>query len=414
MTTLEDDELRDMLARRVGKTNREAAAEMNIGYETFRNRLRIAARRGLMGFGPVLPGYEVSKISTDGAGDVVSVTQKPEHGDQWEIPPTHLLGKITVNLDADGRVIQSWPRVNPSTSHVLALIEHIKKEFADYDGRAVPVTPPNWTDEDFLNLIPSNDWHVNLLAWRNQVGVNWDLRIAEQQIGDAMETVITRSRRARVAVVLGGGDLMHNDDNTNRTAKSGNALDADGRHGKGLRVAERLMVRTIECALENNELVEVRILEGNHDEYSSKTIAHFLAAWYRNEPRVMVDLNDSLFWYRQFGKVMLAATHGHTVKLSALPMIMAHRQPAMWGSTRFRYAHGFHVHHKEKLATEGQGVICEAHQAPIPQDGWHFGSGYLSGRSVKVVTYHRNLGFYTEQVEPILDAGEPATMSMAA
>lgn len=37
---------------------------------------------------------------------------------------------------------------------------------------------------------------------------------------------------------------MHNDDNTNRTAKSHNVLDADGRHSKGLRVAERLMLNT--------------------------------------------------------------------------------------------------------------------------------------------------------------------------
>lgn len=413
---LDDDALRYMLGLKAdGYTNQEIADQLGIGFETLRKRLKIAARRGLMGFRPTLPGFETSKITTDGDGNPVSIVQKPEHGEDFAIPPTHLLGKITYNVAADGRVIQTWPRVHPSVSQALELIKHVKLEFAEFEGRAQPIPAPLHTEADFLNLIPCNDWHVNLLTWKNQVGINWDLKIAERIIGDAIEASIRRARRAAVAVVLGGGDLMHNDDNTNRTAKSGNVLDADGRHPKGARVAERLMVRAIDAALECNDTVEVRILEGNHDETTSHIIAHFLFAWYRNEPRVTVSLDDSPFWYRQFGLVMLAATHGHMVKLSAMPMIMAHRQPEMWGATRHRYAHGFHVHHKEKLATEGQGVICESHQAPIPADGWHHASGYLSGRSVKTMTYHRLLGFYTEEREPIMDAAdfEPRTARAA-
>jgi hypothetical protein len=62
------------------------------------------------------------------------------------------------------------------------------------------------------------------------------------------------------------------------------------------------------------------------------------------------------------------------------------------GATRWRYVHGFHLHHHAKFATEGEGVISEIHQAPIPQDGWHFVSGFLSGRSLQAITYHREFG----------------------
>lgn len=388
-----------------------AATALGIPRTTLQSRLERAAERGLMGFAPVLPGFAVHKtsITTDATGEVKSqtVSQRKESGEKFEMPDGLGLMGVSAYVDKDDRVLSKWILARKDKElAALELIDHIKTAFADFEGRAAPVDPPNWTDPNFLNLIPCNDWHVNLLTWKNQVGINWDLDIAEQAIGDAIETVIKRSRRAGVAVVLGGGDLMHNDDNTNRTSKSHNVLDADGRHSKGLRVAERLKVRTIDCALEHNDQVEVRILEGNHDEVSSTTIAHFLHAWYRNEPRVKVSLDNSLFWYRQFGRVMLAATHGHTIKLDQMPMIMAHRQAEMWGATKFRYAHGFHVHHRSKVATEGNGVICESHQAPIPQDGWHYGAGYLSGRSVKVITYHRALGFYTEVCEPILDAGD--------
>ena len=101
---------------------------------------------------------------------------------------------------------------------------------------------------------------------------------------------------------------------------------------------------------------------------------------------------------------MFGATHGHTVKIKNMASIMAHRRAEDWGATKFRYVHGFHLHHEEKLGTEGNGCISEIHQAPIPQDAWHFGSGFLSGRSLKAITYHRDYGEIDRVRTAILDA----------
>lgn len=402
------DEVLQRAVRLKGELGVAAAARsIGISENAFAHRLKRAAERGFAGFSPVLDGFRVSQVTTTPKGDYIQ--QKPELGPEFEMPAGHVVKGVSALVDPDGRIVQQWIKTR-TDEYAVDWAETFKAAFADFDGRAKPIIAPKRFDDDFANLIPCNDWHVNLLTWRNEVGESWDLKIAERKIGDAIESAITRSRRAGLAIVLGGGDLMHNDDNTNRTARGGNLLDADGRHQKGIEVAQRLKVRTIDLALKYNNRVVVRILKGNHDEQSSVAIAHFLAAWYRNEPRVTVDLDASLFWYYQFGRVMLAATHGHTVKLAEMPMIMAHRRPEMWGSTKFRYAHGFHIHHKSKVATEGNGVICESHQAPIPQDGWHFGSGYLSGRSVKVITYHRAVGEFGEVREPILDAGEPESL----
>src|SRR5690606_37401359 len=103
-------------------------------------------------------------------------------------------------------------------------------------------------------------------------------------------------------------------------------------------------------------------------------------------------LDQSLFFYHQLGEVMLAATHGHEAKLRDMPQIMASRRPEMWGATRYRFAHGFHVHHKSGFIAEGGGVVCESHQAPIPQDAWHYGAGFVSGRSLQTITYHSQMG----------------------
>jgi hypothetical protein len=168
----------------------------------------------------------------------------------------------------------------------------------------------------------------------------------------------------------------------------------------------RLVVQTIDAVLCRNGSVVVRILKGNHDEHASVAIAYFLLAWYRNEPRVTVDVDPSLFFWHRFGAVLLGATHGHTVKIEQMASIMAHRRAQDWGATRFRYVHGFHLHHSRKIATEGDGVISEVHQAPIPQDAWHFGSGFLSGRSLQSITYHREFGEVSRSRVAMIDAGE--------
>jgi hypothetical protein len=246
-------------------------------------------------------------------------------------------------------------------------------------------------------------------AWGKQVGVNWDLKIAEAKIGSAVEETIERSPASGHCVILGGGDLLHTNGRRNETA-NGTPQDADSRYEKGVNVVTRLMVRTTDAALRRHGHVTVRILKGNHDEDSSVAIAYFLAAWYRNEPRVTVDLDPSdYFWFR-FGLVMLGATHGHQSSnhIAKMPGIMAHRRAEDWGATKFRYVHGFHLHHSAKIATEGGGVICEIHQAPIPQDAWHFGSGFLSGRSLQAITYHERFGEIGRVRTAILDAEDAA------
>ncbi|MGX9443842.1 hypothetical protein ACWX0K_14870 [Nitrobacteraceae bacterium UC4446_H13] len=310
-------------------------------------------------------------------------------------------------VDEDGREVVKWIKTKQGELDPLAIAESLKTVFADFKPAALPAPAPRTVRADLCTLLPCNDWHINMSAWGKQVGVNWDLKIAETTIGSAAEETIDRSPPSAECVILGGGDLLHTNGRRNETA-NGTPQDADSRYQKGVDVVTRLMVRTTDAALRRHQHVTLRILKGNHDEDSSVAIAYFLAAWYRNEPRVTVDLDPSdYFWFR-FGLVLLGATHGHQSSnhIAKMPGIMAHRRAEDWGATKFRYVHGFHLHHSAKIATEGNGVICEIHQAPIPQDAWHFGSGFLSGRSLQAITYHTQYGEIGRVRTAILDAIE--------
>lgn len=402
---LSDDECRQAAEVYIatGRNQTKASEQIGISRAAFQNRLKAAARRGFLGTDHVLPGYQISKTTTTPNGGKF-VQQKPEPGEQFTVPEGQEIKGVSAYVDADGRIVSQWIKTREGSFAPEDLIDRFKDAVADYVTPHLPVPPPSDVTTDLLNFFPSNDWHLNLRTWASEVGENWNLEIAERIIGDAAVEVISRSPRAGAAIILDGGDGLHSDNNLNRTAKSGNVLDADDRHHMALEAAFRLKVRQVDTALLYNERVVVRILRGNHDEYSAVAIAYFLFAYYRNEPRVTVDVDHSLFFWFRFHLVLIGATHGHTVKLQDMAQIMAHRRAEDWGQTRFRYIHGFHVHHKTKFVTEGEGVVSESHQAPIPMDAWHFGSGFVSGRSITSITYHGEYGEIGRVRKAILDA----------
>jgi len=409
-----DTELAETIAAYTKYGNQKAAADsLGIAPSSFSDRYKRAqqaAAEGRLGFAPVLPGFEIKSTSTQlgpkGEMKGTSVKQMKAPGPVFEMPPGLALKGVTALLDAEGRILHQHVMGRPGARDPQALVDGIAAAFKKFKPAAKASKQPANVDAKLLTLIPCNDWHIGMFAWGHEVDFNWDVKIAERVIGTAIEDVISRAPCSARAVILGGGDLLHANTGENTTAKSGNVLDVDGRYQKVVDMACRLMVRTADAALRRHKHLTIRILKGNHDEEACVAIAYFLSAWYRNDKRVTVDLDPSLFYFEQFGITMLAATHGHLAKLRDLPSIMAARRPEMWGVTRARYAHGFHVHHKEKLATELNGCICEAHQAPIPCDSWHYGKGFLSGRSVQAITYHKEVGEFSRVNAMILDSVE--------
>lgn len=390
---------------------RPAAEEMAVAYSTFNKYIHRAAEAGLMGTSPVLPGFAIKSVASKVGDAWVKQTKAP--GDAFEIPAGHVVKGVSALVDADGRVIQSWQKtkLEPSAVDIAATL---KEAFKDYGPSAEPVSAPAIVGEDLLTLTPLADFHIGLFSWHRETGTNWDLDISERVIGAALDDLISRSPPSGHAIVLGGGDLLHSDNNENKTAKSGNVLQVDGRYQKVLMTACRLVVRAVDANLARHGHVTVRMLPGNHDEHASVAVAYFLLAWYRNEPRVTVDVDPSLFFWFRFGKVLLGATHGHTVKLKDMPSIMAHRRAEDWGATVHRFIHGFHIHHSSKYATEGNGVISESHQTPTPQDAWHYGAGFLSGRSMQSISYHREFGEVSRVRVAMMDAANDNQPARAA
>lgn len=307
-------------------------------------------------------------------------------------PQGHRVRGVSTLYDAKtGEAISQWVRTAQDGS--LSIEEAVaiaKGAFEDLPA-STPIPPPIAANSDLLTLLALPDLHLGLYAWKGDSGGNWDLQIALDTYRKVMGQVAASAPASDLAVILGGGDYLHANTDEYRT-QSGNVLDGDGRTDKVIQAAIQLAVFQVDLALQKHRAVVARFLKGNHDSYVSIAVSHALAAWYRNEPRVTVDTSADLYWWFRFGKVLLGAAHGHTVKITEMPLIMANRCPEDWGATTFRYVHMFHVHHKTQHVFEGGGVIAESHQSPVQQDAYHHGRGYLSGRSMQSITYHRELG----------------------
>jgi hypothetical protein len=312
-----------------------------------------------------------------------------------EAPAGHSIKGVSTLYDAAGNVAQQWIKTRSDEPTIEDTIEVLRAALDDYQP------PPRMAEDapegaiELATIFPIADAHFGLYAYGAEAGEDYDLTIADTTNREAFTRLMAATPPSSEAVILGLGDLLHADDTTNRTARSGNALDVDTRHSKVLKTAVLYLIHATELALQRHGHVTVRNLPGNHDLHSAFAVTMALWAWFRDEPRVTVDTSPSYFWWWTWGATLLGATHGDMTKMAQLPLVMAATNPADWGATKFRYAMTGHVHHKSAIETGG--VIVESFQSTSARDAWHQASGFRSGRSMTAVTFHRDKGEISRQ-----------------
>lgn len=372
-----------------GRNQARTAAALGIARETLQNTLRRAAERGLLGPEETMPGYHIVSLSQK-IGDTY-VRQAKAPGEIFEIPPTHVTGKITVNRDADGRVIQDWLRVEPDKVAQQAAMQAVVDGFKDELPRAAAVSAPHLTlRDDLLNFFAVTDAHFGSLSWREETGADWDLTIAEELLVDWFAAAIKLSPPAATAVFAQMGDLAHYDGMESKTPTSGHILDADSRFPKVVRVIIRTMRRVIRMLLEKHEHVHIIMADANHDPASGAWLREMFAAFYDEESRISVDSSASTYYVYEHGQTSLFVHHGHRRKIGNVDSVFAGRFRDVYGRTKFSYAHLGHLHSDELKSTNLMKV--ERHETLAAADAYAANGGWLSGRSAKVITYSKQFG----------------------
>lgn len=297
-------------------------------------------------------------------------------------------------------------REDDSTGPVMAWIKTDRKREADLDafrealaeltGDLKPLKPQPFkgrVDGQWLTVYPWGDPHIGMYAWAEEAGEDFDTTIARTDIGNAMGYLVRAAPPSETGVLLNLGDFFHADDTSNQTKKSGNVLDVDTRMPQVYRVGVQVIVDAISVMLRKHKRVIAWMRPGNHDPYSSQMLSATIEAFYHDEPRVEVRPATAVHDYLRHGKVLLGSTHGNmtAAQKKDLHAIMAADRPEDWGQTTHRHWLTGHVHHSSVVELTG-GVTVETFRNLAPNDAWHQGEGYRSGRDMRAITYHAEFG----------------------
>jgi hypothetical protein len=385
-----------------------AARRLDIPRTTLQSRVKILAGHGLLGFAPVMPGFEVKEVNTQldasGAVKATSIKQQRERGEVYAVQKGMSVKGTSTLVSSDGRIAQQWIKTDRDKIDALELAAQIRSSFEKWVPSFCPPAPAPEGVKNQLALFPISDLHVGMLAWRPEAGEAWDLKIAEKVILDTYARLISMTPQTDSCIILFGGDQQHADNFDGMTERGGHVLDVDGRYPKVYFTLCRIAVEIVMMARARHRKIEIRVLQGNHDRHSAIALAYFLYAWFREDPQVRVDVDPSLFWFFSFGSVLLCAVHGHTIKARDLAGKVAATQPKRWGNSILRYCHYFHEHHDEIVQKDEAGLKVEKHAIIAPADAYAAAGPWAASRNAKSIVYDCDNGEIGRSVVNIIPA----------
>lgn len=319
----------------------------------------------------------------------------PTHGMKHGVPePFHVKGVSTL-YDSDGKVSAQWVKSAVAPEKMKAIAEAAANSFF-LDRKSLPPIPdpwddPNyWADDSLCTIYPIADLHLGMYAWAKECGADYDCDIASRSVLSGFSKLIERGPDTEECIIAQLGDLLHMDDDSNATKRSGNVLDVDTRYHRVAEVGLRIYRQIIDAALKKHSRVHVVNVPGNHDDITAFWLGIAVQTAYENEPRISIDNSPGPFFYHRFGRNLFGFCHGHTAKPEALGEIMVSDVPELISKTDFRVWLTGHIHHTS--VKEGRICNVESFRTIAARDSWHHGKGYRAGRELKAIVYHKDFG----------------------
>ena len=315
----------------------------------------------------------------------------PEQDLNYPLPSGQIIKGTSTLIDkTTGQSRLQWVKTDVSKEQQLELmkecVEALKDELPKYNAVSFKAT----TVSDLATVYTLTDCHVGMKSWKPETGADWDLTIAEQTLVSCFSEMVNAAPNSETAVVAQLGDFLHADSIQPVTPTSGHLLDADDRYSKVVAVGIRILRTVINMALKKHKKVIVLMAEGNHDLSSSIWLRELFKAVYENEPRISVIDTPLPYYVYRHGGTMLAWHHGHLRKNDQLPILFASQFSEVWGNTKKRYVHTGHRHHFDEKEHSGMYVV--QHSTVAARDAYAARGGWMSERTIKAITYHKEFG----------------------
>ena len=228
---------------------------------------------------------------------------------------------------------------------------------------------------DFMLELPMMDVHLGKLSWREETGVDYDLKIAEKLWRATVSDLLGKARLAGTPEYIlfpVGQDFFHFDTPATTTT-AGTQLDSDTRWQKMFNTGIALLIWAVEqCRM----LAPVKVLwiPGNHDTVLSYAATVGLAQRYTETEDVTVDLSPQPRKYVRYGLNLIGFAHGveEGKRLEGLLQLEAAQD---WGRTIWREMHMGHLHTEKTV--EKNGIEFRRISSITAPDAWHNENGFI-------------------------------------
>lgn len=293
-------------------------------------------------------------------------------------------------LYKDGKPVLEWQKTTAKHESLKEFAAELLAGMKDNLPRAEIVPQPAVTEPDLCAQYLITDYHLGMLAWGEETGANWDVKIAEELLIKWFAHAIDQAPAAETAIFAQLGDFLHFDGILPVTPTSKHVLDADTRFQNLIRVAIRVVRKIIEMLLVKHRNIHVVMAEGNHDIASSMWLKEILALFYDQEPRVSIEINPDPYYCHVHGDTILFYHHGHLKKQQQIDSVFVAKFRDEYGKSKHAYAHMGHLHHDKVLETNLMTVT--QHRTLAAPDAHASRGGWMSGRDAKVTIYHKDHG----------------------
>lgn len=281
--------------------------------------------------------------------------------------------------------VKLWLVRKTEEIHTRAAVDDILKELRKHSPKVARVKYPK-VPENLIYEIDFPDLHFGKLAWAEESGADYDIKIAKQAVITALGRMLSYADKFKVSRILLplGNDYFNSDSRDNATT-AGTPQQEDTRWAKTYNLGRRLACEIIEQCFQLAP-VDVVIVPGNHDTQRSFYMGDSIECYFRNNQNVNVDNSAMPRKYVSYGKVLLGFTHGAFEKADRLLTLMPEEKPELWGKSKYREWHLGDRHHEVKRETrkpdvpmveEFGGITVRVLRSLTAPDRWHFEHGFV-------------------------------------
>ena len=203
---------------------------------------------------------------------------------------------------------------------------------------------------DACLIINKQDSHLNKLD------INGDNSIARRFANfiERVEIIINQASLSNnltdISYIIGSDEF--NSEFTNTTTKGTPQQNIHSFHDSFELICSH-EVSVINLLLQRSQVVEVIFVAGNHDEFVGWHLASWLKVYYRNEPRVFVDISPKYRKYVSYGSSAIMFNHGDTLKPAKLAHIFPMEYKDGWSDHNNFYIFTGDKHHEVSLDFNG-------------------------------------------------------------